>query len=281
MKTRPIGNRKLIDAVVRVSSTLAALFGLFFLGWILLVVMSRGFGALSFSFFTQLPTPMGMAGGGLANAIMGSVLITSSATLIGVPLGLGTGIYLSEFDRDSRLAHTVRFCTNILMGIPSIIIGMFVFALVIIRIHHFSGLAGAFALAIIILPIVARTSEDMLTLVPNSLRESALALGIPRWRAINHIIFRAARTGLITGILLAIARVSGETAPLLFTALNSPHWPDSLSGPMANLPVTIFNYAMSPYADWQRLAWGASFTIMVVVLGLTIVSRFLLHERKR
>ena len=280
MIPRSLTTRRIANETVSALSTLSAFLGIFFLGWILFEVMQRGLGAVSPAFFTELPTPIGVTGGGLANAIFGSVLMTLLATLIGVPLGLCTAVYLSEYGRDSRLANTVRFCTNILMGIPSIIIGMFVFALIVVRIHHFSGAAGALALAIIMLPIVARTSEDMLNLVPNALRESALALGIPRWRAINNIIFRAARTGLMTGVLLAIARVSGETAPLLFTALNSPHWPESLSAPMANLPVTIFNYAMSPYEDWQRLAWGASFIIMVAVLGLTLVSRFLLHERK-
>ena len=280
MIPRSLTTRRIANVTVSALSTLSAFLGIFFLGWILFEVMQRGLGAVSPAFFTELPTPIGVTGGGLANAIFGSVLMTLLATLIGVPLGLCTAVYLSEYGRDSRLANTVRFCTNILMGIPSIIIGMFVFALIVVRIHHFSGAAGALALAIIMLPIVARTSEDMLNLVPNALRESALALGIPRWRAINNIIFRAARTGLMTGVLLAIARVSGETAPLLFTALNSPHWPESLSAPMANLPVTIFNYAMSPYEDWQRLAWGASFIIMVAVLGLTLVSRFLLHERK-
>jgi phosphate transport system permease protein len=272
--------RRLTDTVMRALSALSALTAIAFLGWILAVVLNRGFGALSWTFFTQLPTPPGMTGGGLANALLGTMLLTALATLLGVPLGLCAGVYLAEFGRDSKLAQAVRFSANILMGLPSIIIGVFVFGAVIKRIGHFSGAAGSAALALIMLPVVARTAEDMLILVPNALRESALALGIPRWRAINSIIFRAARSGLMTGVLLSIARVTGETAPLLFTALNSPYWPESLSGPTANLPVTIFNYAMSPYEDWQRAAWGASFLIMTGVLVLTLVSRFLMNARK-
>jgi phosphate transport system permease protein len=281
VKSRSVTKRRLIDLFVRSLSACAASVGVVFLGWILFVVMQKGLGSMSKSFFTELPTPPGMLGGGLANAILGSLLITILATFIGVPTGLCAGIYLAEFGRDSKLANLVRFTSNILMGMPSIIIGIFVFSLMITKLKHFSGLAGAVSLAIIMFPIVARTSEDMLNLVPNALRESALALGIPRWRAINNIVFRAAKSGLMTGILLAIARVTGETAPLLFTALNSPYWPGSLNEPMANLPVTIFNYAMSPYADWQEKAWGASFLIMVGVLGLTIAARIFLKERKR
>ncbi|NIA10953.1 MAG: phosphate ABC transporter permease PstA [Nitrospiraceae bacterium] len=255
--------------------------GLFFLGWILMVVILRGLSALSLDFFTKLPTPPGVAGGGLANALVGTLLITLMAVLLGVPLGILGGVYLSEFGERSKVAATIRFASNVLMGTPSIIIGVFVYALMVFPMGHFSGYAGAVSLAVIMLPVVVRTTEDMLRLVPNTLRESALALGVPRWKVTFQVVFRAARSGLLTGVLLAIARVSGETAPLLFTALNSPFWPTSLSGPTANLTVTIFNYAMSPYRDWQQQAWGASLLIMMGVLSATIISRLYLKEKKK
>lgn len=225
--------------------------------------------------------PPGIPGGGVANAILGTLLITALATLIGVPTGLLAGIYLSEFGSRSRLGALVRFSTNVMMGIPSIIVGLFAYAIIVIPMRSFSGYAGAVALAIIMFPIVARTTEDMLTLVPNSLRESALSLGAARWKVTLSVVFRAAKAGIITGVLLAVARVSGETAPLLFTALNSPHWPKSMGQPVANLTVTIFNFAMSPYRDWQKIAWGASLLIMVAVLVLTIFARWILRETKR
>jgi phosphate transport system permease protein len=258
----------------------AALLGLAVLAWILWEVVARGAGALSGSFLTELPTPPGMEGGGLGNAILGTLVITLLATVIGTPVGLLAGIYLAEFGTTSRLATAVRFTTNLLMGTPSIIIGIFVYALVVLRTGHFSGWAGAVALAILMLPVVLRTTEDMLNLVPDELRESALALGAPRWRATLTVVFRAAKTGLTTGILLAVARVSGETAPLLFTALNSFYWPQSINEPTANLTVTIFNYAMSPYADWQQKAWGASLLITVGVLFVAVLSRFVLKDRR-
>jgi len=262
-------------------SGFSALIGLFFLGWILMVVIIRGVSAISLDFFAKLPTPPGVAGGGLANAIVGTLLITLVAVLLGVPLGILGGVYLSEFGERSKVAAVVRFAANVLMGTPSIIIGVFVYAIMVFPMGHFSGYAGAVSLAVIMLPVVVRTTEDMLRLVPNTLRESALALGAPRWKITFQIVFRAAKSGLLTGVLLAIARVSGETAPLLFTALNSPYWMKSLSGPTANLTVTIFNYAMSPYKDWQQQAWGASLLIMIGVLSATIISRMYLKERKK
>jgi len=279
MKPRPSWGRKTFDRTVKALSVLAAVISLFFLGWILLEVFQRGVTALNLDFFTKLPTPPGLAGGGLANAIAGTFLITLFATLLGVPVGILAGVYLAEFAAHSRLGTVVRFTVNIIMGIPSIIIGLFVYALLVLPMGGFSGLAGAVSLAIIMLPVVARTTEDMLTLVPDSLRESALALGSPRWKTTLGIIFRAARTGMITGVLLAVARVSGETAPLLFTALNSPYWPHSPGEPTANLTVTIFNYAMSPYADWQQTAWGASLLIMAAVLLLTVAARRILKVK--
>jgi phosphate transport system permease protein len=218
-------------------------------------------------------------GGGLANALVGTLLITLLATLIGVPVGLFAGIYLAEFATKSVFAISVRFTTNVLMGMPSIIIGLFIYTILVVSTGHFSGYAGAVALAIIMLPVVARTTEDMLGLVPNALREAALALGAPRWKVTLGIVFRAAKSGLLTGVLLAVARVSGETAPLLFTTLNSPYWTFSLNKPMANLTVSIFNFAMSPYRDWQQLAWGASLIITAAVLLLTVVARVAIRKR--
>jgi len=281
VRRRPNTGRKAQDLVVKAISAAAALLGIFFLGWILFEVGKRGLGAFDAAFFTSLPAPPGSEGGGLANAILGTLIITAIATVIGVPLGIMSGVYLAEVARGTKRAAAVRFIVNAMMGLPSIIIGLFVYTLLVLPFGRFSGFAGAVALAIIMLPVVARTADDMLSLVPNSLREAALALGAPRWRVTFSIVFRAAKAGLVTGVLLAIARVSGETAPLLFTALNSVYWPTSLMEPMGNLTVTIFNYAMSPYADWQRAAWGASLLIMAAVLGTTVLARVVFKEKKR
>jgi phosphate transport system permease protein len=278
MNLRPAAGRKLTDRLVKVISAGAALVGILALAWILWVVLQRGAAAINWDFFFHRTLPTGEAGGGVGNAIVGSALLVALAVVFGVPIGLMVGVYLAEFGRETRLGTAVRFSANVMMGIPSIIVGLFVYTLIVMPMHSFSGWAGAVALAILMLPVVARTTEDMLQLVPNALRESALALGAPRWKVTFHIVFRAARTGLMTGVLLAIARISGETAPLLFTALNSPYWPTTLHGPVANLTVTIFNYAMSPYEDWVRLAWGASLLITVGVLALNISSRIILRR---
>jgi phosphate transport system permease protein len=280
MKLRPPTGRRLANLAVSIWAGASALLGILILFWILYVVVRRGLGALNLSFFTQLPTPPGMSGGGLANAIAGTLALTAAATLIAVPVGLLAGVYLAEFSEESRTGDYSRFSANVLMGMPSIIVGIFAYSLVVVPLGHFSGYAGALALAILMLPVITRTTEDMLRLVPNTLREAALALGAPRWKVTMAIVFRAAKGGLITGILLAVARVSGETAPLLFTALNSPYWFHSLGEPTPNLTVTIFNYAMSPYADWQQKAWGASLLITLGVLLTTVLARFLLRERK-
>jgi phosphate transport system permease protein len=269
-----------MDKLVSLWSVISALLGIGILIWILSGVIFRGLSSLNLSFFTQLPTPPGMGGGGLANAILGTLAMTVAATLLAVPIGLLAGIYLAEFGQESRVADQSRFSSNVLMGIPSIIVGVFAYTLVVIPLGHFSGYAGVVALAILMMPVITRTTEDMLRLVPNTLRESALALGAPRWKVTLSVVFRAAKAGLLTGILLAVARVSGETAPLLFTALNSPYWFNSLSGPTPNLTVTIFNYAMSPYDDWQRMAWGASLLITVSVLTFTLLARFALRTRQ-
>jgi len=281
MKPRSLVLRRNNDRLVSLISALAAGLGIAMLAWILGTVLLKGSAAINWTFFTELPAPPGMEGGGLANAIVGTLGITALAVVIGVPIGLAAGIWLAEFGQQSKRAEAIRFACNLLMGTPSIIIGVFVYILLVVTTGHFSGFAGAVALAIIMLPVVARTTEDMLILVPGALREAALALGVPRWKTTLSIVFRAARTGLLTGILLAIARVGGETAPLLFTALNSPYWPSSANEPTANLTVTIFNYAMSPYDDWQTLAWGASLLITLGILGTTVITRGYLHYRSK
>jgi phosphate transport system permease protein len=274
MKPRPSTGRRLINHVVSTLGGVSALLGILALVWIFWGVMARGAGALNWAFFTHLPTPPGLSGGGLANAIVGTLVMTVLATLLAVPLGLLGGVFLSEFGQESRVADNCRFSANVLMGMPSIIIGIFVYTIMVLPRRKFSGYAGAVALALIMLPVVMRIAEDMLRLIPNTLREAALALGAPRWKVTLAVLFRAASSGLITGILLAVARVNGETAPLLFTALNSPYWLSSLGEPTPNLTVTIFNYAMSPYSDWQQMAWGASLLITGAVLALNVMARW-------
>ncbi len=281
MTRRSDKGRKLLDFAVKAISLCAALLGIFFLSWILFVVIQRGIAAVNWQFFTKLPTPPGMEGGGLGNAILGTMLMTALAVLIGVPAGMMAGVYLAEFGKHTRLGAWVRFTVNVLMGIPSIIIGLFVYSLLVLPFGNFSGLAGGVSLAILMFPVVARTTEDMLSMVPNALREAALAIGNPRWMATLSILFRAAKTGLITGVLLSVARVSGETAPLLFTALNSPYMMKSLREPLANMTVTIYQYAMSPYDDWNRIAWGASLVIMITVLLLNLTARLVVGGKKK
>jgi phosphate transport system permease protein len=280
MKRRPARGRRVTNTLVTVWAAGSAVLGIAILFWIISVVVGRGVGALNLTFFTHLPTPPGVLGGGLINAMAGTLALTLAATLLAVPLGLMAGVYLAEFSEGSRAADFSRFSANVLMGMPSIIVGVFAYTLVVVPLGHFSGYAGALALAILMLPVITRTTEDMLRLVPNTLRESALALGAPRWKVTLAIVFRAAKSGLITGVLLAVARVSGETAPLLFTALNSPYWFHSLGEPTPNLTVTIFNYAMSPYPDWQQQAWGASLLITTGILAVTLMARFAFREKK-
>uniref|UniRef100_A0A7C3Z3A5 Phosphate transport system permease protein PstA n=1 Tax=Desulfobacca acetoxidans TaxID=60893 RepID=A0A7C3Z3A5_9BACT len=285
MKPRRPWGRKAVNLAVAAGAVLAAASGIAVLFWIMITVLLRGWAALNLDFFTNMPTPPGVPGGGLFNAIGGTLILTLLATAAAVPLGLLSGIFLAEFGQDSRVADHSRFAANVLMGMPSIIVGVFAYAVLVVTLGNFSGYAGAFALFIIMLPVISRTTEDMLRLVPNTLREAALALGFPRWRVTLSIVFRAAKSGLLTGILLAVARVSGETAPLLFTALNSPFqhfltWNLGLDQPYPNLTVTIFNYAMSPYPDWQTKAWGASLLITVGILVLTLLGRWLIREPK-
>lgn len=266
--------RKWVNRVVLTLSLAAMLFGVFWLLWILWETLRLGFGGLSLSLFTE-STPSPNDAGGLANALAGSFLMVLLATFIGAPIGVLSGIYLAEYHPRGGLAVTVRFVNDLLLSAPSIVIGLFVYALIVVRFRQFSGWAGAVALSLIVIPVVIRTTENMLALIPSSLREAAHALGAPKWKVIVQVTLNAARAGVVTGILLAVARISGETAPLLFTALNNQFWANDLSGPTANLPVTIFQFAMSPYENWQQLAWVGVFLITLAVLGLNILARFL------
>jgi phosphate transport system permease protein len=266
--------RRLINRVMIVTSALAVGFGLFWLVWILSTLVVRGFEAIGPNMFMQMTPPPG-SDGGLANAIVGSILMGGFGTLLGTPIGILAGTYLAEYGNRGWLAPTTRFINDILLSAPSIVIGLFIYSIFISQVKHFSAWGGVLALAIIVIPVVVRTSDDMLKLVPNSLREAAAALGAPRWKVVTMISYRAARAGIITGVLLAVARISGETAPLLFTALNNQFFSTNMNAPMANLPVVIFQFAMSPYADWQRLAWGGALLITTVVLGINILARTL------
>ena len=269
--------RRLINTITLSISVLAMLFGLFWLGWILFTLFSHGLSGLSLSIFTEMTPPPGSKGG-LLNAIVGSLLMTLFGTLIGTPIGILAGTYLAEFGQRGWLSPATRFINDILLSAPSIVIGLFIYQIYVAKVKHFSGWGGAFALAILVIPVVIRTTENMLRLVPSSLREAAAALGAPQWKVISFVTLRAARAGIVTGILLAVARISGETAPLLFTALNNQFWSANMNKPMSNLPVVIFEYAMSPYNDWQSLAWAASLLITLSVLTLNILARVLFRQ---
>jgi phosphate transport system permease protein len=260
---------------------MAAVAGLFMLTWILGDVAWKGVTSINWDFFTKLPTPPGVAGGGLANAIVGTLLMTVGAACIAVPFGMMSGTYLAEFGKDTKIGYLIRFLADILVSAPSIVIGVFVYLVLVKPMHHFSGWAGACSLAIIMLPVVSRTTEEILRLVPPEIREAALALGSPYWMMTLKIIYRSAASGIFTGVMLAVARVAGETAPLLFTALNSPYWMHSMNEPMANLTVVLFNYAMSPYDDWHSLAWGAAFIITISVLAVNVFTRVVLRAKRR
>ena len=269
---RAYRRRRRTNAVMMTLSALALAFGLFWLAWILGELLWEAAGALRPSLFLKM-TPRPGSDGGLANAIFGSLLMSGAAVAIGTPVGILAGTYLAEYGKRGWLAPVTRFINDVLLSAPSIVIGLFVYSVYVARVKHFSGWAGAFALAIIVVPVVVRTTDDMLKLVPNSLREAAVALGCPAWKMVTLITYRAARTGIVTGVLLAVARISGETAPLLFTALNNQFWSTNLNGPMSNLPTVIFQFAMSPYEDWHRLAWGGAALITLTVLALNIVAR--------
>jgi phosphate transport system permease protein len=265
-----------------VMMTLAWAATLFGLGWLVLILgalLWEGFSGLSFKVFTEMTPPPG-ADGGLLNPIVGSLIMTALGVAIGTPIGILAGTYMAEYGRHSKLTSVVRFINDILLSAPSIVVGLFVYEVMVVTMGHFSGIAGAVALAIIVIPVVVRTTEDMLLLVPNTLREAAAALGLPRAYIVRRIAYRAASAGIITGILLAIARISGETAPLLFTALNNQFWSTNLNAPMASLPAVIFQFALSPYNDWQRLAWTGALLITAAVLTLSVLARILSASRK-
>ena len=273
--------RRLVNQLALGLSLAAMVFGLFWLAWILFTVLDLGISGLSLRLFTEMTPPPGSSEGGLINAIVGSLILVSLATAIGTPVGIMAGIYLAEFGRNTWLGSVTRFINDILLSAPSIIIGLFVYAVYVAQVGKFSGFAGVLALALIVVPVVIRTTENMLQLVPNSLREAAFALGAPKWAVILQVTLRASAAGVVTGILLAVARISGETAPLLFTALSSQFWSVNLNEPMANLPVTIFKFAMSPFKDWQELAWAGVFLITLGVLGLNIVTRVIFREKHK
>ena len=271
-------SRKRVNQIALVMSLAAMVFGLFWLTWILWETIRLGFGGLTVAMLTEMTPPPNEAGG-IANAIYGSFLMVLLATFVGTPIGIMAGIYLAEYDLKGWLGTLTRFVNDILLSAPSIVIGLFVYAVVVSRFKAFSGWAGAIALALIVIPVVIRTTENMLQLVPSGLREAAYALGAPKWKVITSITLRAARSGVVTGILLAVARIAGETAPLLFTALSNQFWTSSLNEPMASLPVTIFKFAMSPYENWQQLAWAGVFLITVAVLGLNVLARVLTRTK--
>ena len=270
--------RKFVNGVALALSLLAMAFGLFWLFWILVETLRLGLSGLTIDTLTQMTPPPNDAGG-LANAIYGSFLMVALATFVGTPIGIMAGIYLAEFDSKGWLANVTRFVNDILLSAPSIVIGLFVYAVVVSRFKSFSGYAGGVALALIVIPVVIRTTENMLQLVPPGLREAAYALGAPKWKVVLSITLRAARSGVVTGVLLGVARIAGETAPLLFTALSNQFWTSSLNEPMASLPVTIFKFAMSPYENWQKLAWAGVLLITVAVLGLNILARVLTRNK--
>lgn len=270
--------RKQVNRLALVMSLAAMSFGLFWLAWILFETIRLGIGGLSFATLTQM-TPAPNEEGGIANAIYGSFLMVTLSTFVGTPIGIMAGIYLAEYNTKGWLASITRFVNDILLSAPSIVIGLFVYTVVVSQFKSYSGWAGVMALALIVIPVVIRTTENMLQLVPPGLREAAYALGAPKWKVILSITLRSARSGVVTGILLAVARIAGETAPLLFTALNNQFWTSDMSRPMASLPVTIFKFALSPYENWQQLAWAGVFLITVAVLGLNILARVLTRAK--
>lgn len=271
--------RKFVNKLGLSLSMFAMGLGLFVLLWILFILFKNGFAGLSVAIFTESTPAPGTEGGGLANAIVGSLMMIGVTALISTPIGIFAGVYLAEFGDGNKLASVTRFVTDIMLSAPSIVLGLFVYAVLVAQVKHFSGWAGSFALSLIAIPVVLRTTENMLRLVPGSLREAAFALGAPRWKVTNYVTLRAARAGVMTGLLLALARISGETAPLLFTALNNQFFSTNMNAPLANLPVVIFQFAMSPYDNWVSLAWAGALLITLAVLVLNIIARVVFRER--
>ena len=272
--------RKIVNWLALTLSMAAMSFGLFWLAWILWTTIDLGVAGLSLSLFTEMTPPPGSTEGGLANAIAGSAIMVGLATLLGTPIGILAGIYLAEYGQRSWLGRSTLFINDLLLSAPSIIIGLFIYAIYVAPMGNFSGMAGVVALALIVIPVVVRTTENMLRLVPNTLREAAFALGAPKWVTVTKVALRASVAGVVTGVLLAVARIAGETAPLLFTALSNQFWSTDLNKPMANLPVTIFKFAMSPFTDWQQLAWAGVFLITIGVLMLNIVARVAFRTKR-
>ena len=272
--------RRLINLWNMSASVLVTALGILVLVWILWTLVGHGLGGLGLRMFTEMTPPPGSSGG-LLNAIFGSFVLTGLGILIGTPVGVLAGTYLAEYGATGRIADATRFINDILLSAPSILIGLFIYEAAVVPSRHFSGWAGALALALIAVPVIVRTTEDMLRLVPNDLREAATALGAPRWKVVVLVCYRAARAGILTGILLAVARIAGETAPLLFTALNNQVWSADLNAPIANLPVVIFQFALSPFADWQRLAWAGALLVTVSILGLNVFVRLMLGKREK
>ncbi|HEY6942703.1 phosphate ABC transporter permease PstA [Dokdonella sp.] len=272
-------NRRIKNAIALGLSGVATLFGLFWLVWILWTTLRTGIGAIGPALFTQMTPPPG-SDGGLANALFGSLVMNLGAIAVGTPIGIAAGTYLAEYARKRPIGEAIRFVNDILLSAPSIVLGLFVYTLVVRTSGHFSGYAGALALALIVLPVVVRTTDEMLQLVPSTMREAALSLGVPQWKVTLQVLYRSALPGIVTGVLLALARISGETAPLLFTALNNQYWTHDLSQPMASVPVVIFQYAMSPYDSWHALAWAGAFVVTLFVLLLSLLSRAILLRNK-
>jgi phosphate transport system permease protein len=272
--------RKRKNKISMALSMAGMVFGLFWLVWILFTLTINGIEAINWTLLSKATPPPG-SDGGLFNAILGSILMAGTATIIGTPIGILAGTYLAEYGRHSWLSSATRFVNDILLSAPSIVLGLFVYTVYVAQVGHFSGFAGALALSLIVIPVVVHTTDDMLKLVPDSLREAAVALGAPKWKMITMISYRAARSGIATGVLLAVARISGETAPLLFTALNNQFTSSNMNAPMANLPAVIFQFAMSPYADWHRIAWGGAILITLSVLGLNILARVMFTQQSK
>ena len=272
--------RRLVNATAMVLSAAATVFGLFWLVWILWVTISKGVDAMSLQLFTEMTPPPGQETGGLKNAIVGSLMLSSLAVAMGAPVGIAAGTYLAEYARARRIGEVIRFVNDILLSAPSIVLGLFIYTVVVRTTGSFSGYAGSIAMAFIVLPVVVRTTVEMLRLVPSQMREAALSLGIPQWKVTTQILYRAALPGIITGVLLALARIAGETAPLLFTAFNNQYWSTDMSGAMPNLPVTIFQFAMSPFEYWNQLAWAGAFLITLFVLAVSLLARAILLRKK-
>jgi phosphate transport system permease protein len=268
------------NLVAQVLAVLAALFGIFWLVWIMWTTLRMGVSSLNVALFTEMTPPPGAEGGGMLNAFFGSALMSMLGIVLGAPIGVLAGTYLAEYSSKSWLGETVRFVNDILLSAPSIVLGLFVYTLVVAQMGHFSALAGGIALAFIVLPVVVRTTDEMLRLVPSQMREAALSLGVPQWKVTLQVLYRSALPGIVTGILLALARISGETAPLLFSALNNQYWTTDVLSPMANVPVVIFQYAMSPFENWHSLAWAGAFVLTLFVLVISLVARAIVLRNK-